>query len=267
MVQEHRVVLAGRATRYFDAGSGRPVVFVHAFPFSAEMWRPQLERVPKGWRFIAPDLRGFGPSDIGGSPALTMDDHAEDIAAFMDALTIERAVVAGLSMGGYAMFALFRHAPERFDRLVLADTRPQPDTPDGLRARRALLEVVRTNGVSAVADDLSPKLLGETSRRERADVVAEVRRLIESNTAAAIEAAIQALMSRPDSTPDLDRIACPTLVIVGEEDTVTPVADARAMHQRIPNSELAVLPRTGHLSNLEAAEAFSETLSRFLDKT
>jgi 3-oxoadipate enol-lactonase len=264
MVLELRSTVNGRTTRYLEAGSGQPVILIHAFPLNADMWRPQLDRVPGGWRCIAPDLRGFGGSALDSAASLTMDDYAADVAALMDALALDRAVIGGLSMGGYVTFALFRLAPERFAGVVLADTRSQADTDDGVRTRLALLELLRTKGTSAVATEVLPKLLGETTRRERPEVVAEARRLIESNSAAAIEAAIHALIGRPDSTSDLASIRRPTLVIVGDEDAITPLADGEQLHGAIAASELSVIPHAGHLSNLEAPEAFSTALGAFL---
>ncbi len=264
MVHERFVTIGGRSTRYLESGSGRPLIFVHAFPLPAEMWRPQLDRVPDGWRFLAPDLRGFGGTVDRVLPAVTMEDHADDVLGLMNALEIQDAVIVGLSMGGYIAFALFRLAAPRLTGLILADTRPQPDSPEGLRNRRALLELLQSKGVRAVADDLVPKLVGETSRRERPHVVAAVQTLIEAAAPEAIEAAVQALMARPDSTADLDRIRCPTLVIVGEEDAITPPADAELMHRRIQGSTLRVLRNAGHLSNLEVPEAFSAAVSEFL---
>jgi pimeloyl-ACP methyl ester carboxylesterase len=263
-MHEARVNVDGRATRYLEAGAGRPLILLHPFPMSADAWRPQFDRVPDGWRFLAPDLRGFGDPSASATPALTMDEHARDVLALMDVWRIERAVVGGLSMGGYIAFALFRLAPERIEALVLADTRPQPDSLDGRKARQALLELLHHKGIGAVADDMLPKLLGETTRRERPLVVAQVRKLIEASTPEAIDAAVHALMSRPDSTPDLARIRCPALVIVGEEDTVTPPADARALHAGIDGATLAVLAHAGHLSNLEMPDEFTNALSRFL---
>jgi 3-oxoadipate enol-lactonase len=227
------------------------------------MWQSQLERAPDGWRFIAPDLRGFG---AGGAvpPSLTVDDYAGDILALMNTLGIETAVIGGLSMGGYVTFALFRRAPERFDGLILADTKAQADTADGRAGRLAMAETLRTRGVSAVVDGLLPKLVGETTRRERPDVLADTRQLMEANHPGAIDAALHALMTRPDSRPDLGRVGCPTLVVVGQEDTVTPAADAELLARSIPGTELVVLPRVGHLSNLEAPEDFSSALTRFL---
>jgi 3-oxoadipate enol-lactonase len=264
MVYERVVAIGGRSTRYLDAGSGRPLILIHAFPLHAEMWRPQLERVPEGWRFLAPDLRGFGGTAAGAAPAATMDDHANDVLGLMNVLEIQDAVIAGLSLGGYIAFALFRLALSRLRGLILADTRPQPDSPDGIRNRRAMLELFKAKGVRAMAGDLVPKLVGETSRRERPHVVAAVGALIEGLAPDAIESGVQALIARPDSTPDLDRIRCPTLVIVGEEDTITPLADAETMHRTIDGSTLAVLRRAGHLSNLEVPDAFSAAMSTFL---
>jgi pimeloyl-ACP methyl ester carboxylesterase len=265
MALEQRALVDGRTMRYFDAGAGHPLVFVHAFPLSAEMWRPQLDRVPRGWRFLAPDLRGFGATPIE-TDTMTVDDYARDLVGFLDALSIDRCVVAGLSLGGYIAFALFRLAPTRMRGLVLSDTRAEADSADGRRGRQTLLELLGQKGVTAVADDLLPKLLGATTRRARPDCEREVRRLIESNQGRPIAAAIHALMARPDSTPDLARIDCPTLVMVGEEDTITPRPAAELMHHAIDGSELVMIASAGHLSNLEAPDECSSHLADFLSR-
>ena len=263
MIHQQLTSLSGRTVRYLEAGTGQPMLLLHAFPLNADMWRPQLERAPSGWRLIAPDFRGFGRTSID-SEDVGMDDYAGDILMLIDDLGLERPVIGGLSFGGYVAFALFRRAPERIGGLVLADTRSTADTEEGLAARRMLLEAVRREGVATVPDRQIPKVLGATTRRERPDVVAEVRRLIEGNGAAGVEAALVALMRRPDSTGDLSRIEVPTLIIVGEEDEITPVADAAAMHRAIGGSSVVVLPRVGHLSNLEAPDAFSTTISAWV---
>lgn len=227
------------------------------------MWRPQLARVADGWRIIAPDLRGFGPV-ARDQPAVTMDDMALDVAAILDALEIERATIGGLSMGGYVTFALFRMARERFSGMVLADTRSQADTADGRTARAKMLEQVRTGGPSAVAGEMLPKLLSETTRRERQEIPAQVRTMIEANTPEAIAGAIQAMMARPDSTPLLPEISVPTLIVVGEEDMLTPPADAESLQRQINRSRLVVLPAAGHLSNVETPDTFSQAVADFL---
>jgi 3-oxoadipate enol-lactonase len=260
---------------WLEAGAGWPVILLHAFPLNADMWRPQLAHVPAGWRFICPNFRGFGrilpPEDLAreqglfrspsGDGALTIEDYAADALHFMDCLEIDDAVIGGLSMGGYVTFAMYRQAPARFHGMVLADTRPQADTPQGREGRVKLREVLAARGPAGVADQMLPKLLSPAAG---SDVVARTRALIEGADPAAIDAAIGVLMSRPDSTPGLAAIACATLVVVGEHDEITPPADARAMQEAIPRSTLCVIPGAGHLSSLEQPEGFSRALDDFL---
>jgi pimeloyl-ACP methyl ester carboxylesterase len=266
-VHSRSIEAAGRRLAWLEAGAGWPVILLHAFPFKADMWRPQLEAVPSGWRFIAPDLRGFGRAHLlrlkveDGAPPLTVDDYAADVSVLMDALKLDDAVIGGLSMGGYVAFALFRQSPARFAGMILADTRPQADTPQAREARLQLRALLAAGGPSAVADQVLPKLLSPSAAPE---TVAAARQMIESADPAAIDAAIGALMARPDSTPDLPRMTRGTLVIVGEDDAITPAADARAMQNAIPRSTLTVIPGAGHLSNLERPDIFSRALGDFL---
>jgi pimeloyl-ACP methyl ester carboxylesterase len=252
--------------RYLEAGSGWPVVLLHAFPFSADMWRPELERVPEGWRFIAPDFRGFGPepAPAAAETAPTLDVLAGDIAGMLDELQIDRAVIGGLSMGGYVTFALFRQAPQRFAGMILADTRPQPDTPEGREGRRKMIELAYARGAAGVADAMLPRLLGATTRTKRPALAPLVREMIEGQRVEGIVAALEAMMARPDSTPDLERIAVPALLIVGSEDELTPTSDAELMQNHIPRSRLVVLPEAGHLSSFEAPDGFTLALADFL---
>ena len=263
MIREARARVEGRDVRYLEAGAGWPVLLIHAFPVHADMWRPQLERVPDGWRFIAPFVRGFGP-DAPGSGAFTLDDVAADVAAFMDHLKLDRAVIGGLSMGGYITFALFRKAPERFDGMILADTKSDADTPEARDGRHKMIDLVRTKGSPAVAEQMLPKLLSRSTRERRTDVVSWVRGMIESNGADGLAGALEAMIGRPDSTPDLPHINCPALILVGAEDEVTPEPSARAIENRIERSRVVVLPDAGHLSNIEAPDAFSKALTDFL---
>jgi 3-oxoadipate enol-lactonase len=227
------------------------------------MWEPQLSLAEHGWRVIAPHYRGM--DGVDDPPAASMDDYAADVFDLLDSLHIEEAVVAGLSMGGYVAFALFRHAPRYFQGLVLADTRSQADTPEAVEGRKRLLAVVKEKGPAAVAEEMIPKLLGETARRENPALVGQVRALILSNSSEAIAGAITALMTRQDSTPLLASIHCPTLVVVGDEDTLTPQAMSRDLQRGIAGSELAVIRNAGHLSSLEQSAAFNAELARFLD--
>ena len=252
---------------WLEAGTGWPVIFVHAFPLTSEMWRPQLDAVPDGWRFIAPDLRGFGGTRALDPPPAAdpcpsgMDAYAADLGDFMDCLELDDAVMVGLSMGGYVAFAMYRQAPARFNGLVLADTRPQADTPAGRDGRARLREALARDGTKALADQMLPKLLAAPADPALADWV---RRTIERADPAGVDAAIVALMDRPDSTADLPRIACATQILVGELDEITPPADAEAMAIAIPRSTKIVIPGAGHLSNLERSDQFTRALCDFL---
>jgi 3-oxoadipate enol-lactonase len=160
---------------------------------------------------------------------------------------------------------MFRHAPRYFQGIVLADTKSQADSPEAIDGRKQMLRLVEEQGPAAVAEEMIPKLLGETTRRTRPSVVEHVRALVLANSTEAIAGAIRALMTRPDSTPLLPTIHCPALILVGDEDTVTPKAAAEEMHRSTPGSQLATIPGAGHLSNLEDPHAFNATLAQFLN--
>jgi pimeloyl-ACP methyl ester carboxylesterase len=227
------------------------------------MWEGQLVLADRGWRVIAPQLRGF---DGGGDPAAaSVDDYAGDIIDLLDALHIKQAVIGGLSLGGYVAFALLRLAARYIQGLVLADTRSQADTPEGVAGRVRLLQLAQDKGPSAVADEMIPKLLGNTTRTTRPEIMEHVRSLALASSTEAIAGAIRALMTRPDSTPLLASIHVPTLIVVGDEDGVTPPAAAEEMHRAIGGSELVRIPGAGHLSNLERPDAFNAALAAFLD--
>ena len=256
-----RTIDTARGTiAWLEAGAGWPLVLLHAFPLTAEMWRPQLDRVPDDWRFIAPELASAVPA----SGARSIDDYARDVGALIDALHIDIAAIGGLSMGGYITFALFRQSPALFSGMILADTRPQADSPQARDARAGMRALLARDGVSAIADHMIPRLLSARVVQEQPDVVRHVRAMIESSAPRAVDAALEAMMTRPDSTADLARVSCATLVIVGKEDAVTSVSEADAMHRAIERSVLVTLPEAGHLSNLERPEAFSRALGDFL---
>jgi pimeloyl-ACP methyl ester carboxylesterase len=227
------------------------------------MWQPQLTLAEGGWRVIAPHFRCFDRND-GGPAASSVDDYAGDVIDLLDALHIHDAVVGGLSMGGYVAFAVLRHAASYIRGLVLADTKAPADTPEGVQARLGMLQLLADRGVSAIAEEMIPKLLGASTLAERPDIVDLVRTLIHTSPPPAISGAIQALMSRPDSTPLLSTIHVPTLVVVGEEDRLTPPAMSEDLHRGIAGSELVRIAGAGHLSNLERPAQFNDALAHFL---
>jgi 3-oxoadipate enol-lactonase len=227
------------------------------------MWEGQLELAETGWHVIAPQLRGFD-GGTGDPPATSVDDYAGDVIDLLDALHVKQAVIGGLSMGGYVAFALRRLAARYVQGLVLADTRSQADTPDGVAGRTRMLQLVQEKGPSALAEELIPKLLGETTLRSRPAVVEQVRTLARASSGEAIAGALRALMTRPDSTPLLASVHVPTLIVVGDEDGITPPAAAEEMHRAIAGSELVRIPLAGHLSNLEQPAIFNAALAAFL---
>jgi pimeloyl-ACP methyl ester carboxylesterase len=262
MLREHSARLPGRTVRYLESGAGWPVVLLHAFPLCAEMWAPQLDSVPDGYRFLAPDLRGFGPAATDA--ATTLDDMAGDVIDWLDALGIETAVMGGLSMGGYVTFAIFRRAPERFSGVILANTRAGADTTEGRAGRDRMSALVRASGPAAVAEQMLPRLLGETSRRARPELVDCVERLILVNRADGLDGAVRAMRDRPDSTELLPRVGVPALIVAGEEDALIPMAEHEAMSRLLPRSQLVRLATAGHLSSLETPAEFSAALRDFL---
>jgi len=243
-------------------------VLLHAFPLSADQWLPQLHRVPPGWRFLAPDLRGFrGVGPAFEDPALSglsIDDYADDVLALMTHVEVDRAVVCGVSMGGYVAFAMWRRAAARVTGLVLSNTRAAADSPEARAGRDRTIALVRTGGANALAAEMVSRLLGETTRREQPDLEDAVRRLILVNSTEGIVSALAALRDRPDATPLLPTISGPTLVVGGAEDAVVPVPETETMHRALPGSRLVILPRAGHLSNLEAPMAWGKALETFL---
>jgi 3-oxoadipate enol-lactonase len=267
MTSERMVDIGRGRVRLYETGEGACVLFLHAFPLGGAMWAPQLDRVPAGWRFLAPDLRGFGGSDRGVVPdatgATSLDDHVVDVRDLLGALGVRDAVIVGLSMGGYVAQAFVRHARQGVRALVLCDTRSEGDTAEARENRTRMRAAIAAEGARA-AGTMIAKLLGPSTRRDHPQLQGRVRELIERNAPGGLDDALVALLTRPDMTPWLREIECPVQVIVGEEDEVSPVAVHRRMQREIRGASLATIPRAGHLSNLEQPEAFNELLHRFL---
>lgn len=246
---------SGPAVRQRPAST---VVFLHAFPLNSAMWDSNLGTMPDGWRAVAPDFRwesGVGMSDLAG-----------DVVDLLDHLDITRAAAIGCSMGGYVLFELLRSAPRYLSAVGLVSTRPGADNDEARKNRQKMIEQVEASGVEAVAAQMVPKLLGSTTQRDRPDLAAHVRDLALSNTPERVKAAVTAMMNRADSTPLLEKIDVPALVVHGVEDALIPATEAEAMHRAIRNSQLQLVPLSGHLPNLEQAASFDGMLWQFLKK-
>jgi pimeloyl-ACP methyl ester carboxylesterase len=248
-----------------EAGSGRDaVLFVHGFPLTGALWEDELAEAASGWRYLAPDLPGFGGSPALPEMPLTMDLLADLLATFLDEQRLERAVVCGLSMGGYIAFALWRRHPQRVRALVLTSTRAGPDTPDTRRGRYERAARVRAEGTHAVTEPMVPQLLSEATRRERPEIVARLRGIMNRVTVEGLAGVLEGVAERPDSTPTLATINVPTLVLAGEDDTISPPEEMRALADAIPGAVFRMLPGAGHLTPLEAPDAFNAELRAFL---
>ena len=252
----------GLTLAYEEAGSGTPLLLVHGWPHDHTMWEGQLGGLAPYARVLAPDLRGVGGSTVRGP--YTIDQYADDLIAFLDSLGIARAVVCGLSMGGYIAFAMLRRHGDRIRGLVLADTRATADT-DELRANRAKqIALIEQEGMTALAErQLQPTLARSTIERH-AQLVDTVRRMMASVPPEGAIGALRAMAERPDSTPLLEAIDVPTLVVGGAEDTITTPDVLRRMAASIPKSRVEILEQSGHLCPLERPAAFNHVVSEFL---
>ncbi len=248
---------------YTDVGTGPPIVLIHGYPFNRSLWTEQTESLNSKYRVVAPDLRGFGESDSSEGTA-TMARMAEDVAALMDALAIEQAVIGGLSMGGYVALAFARMFPARVKALVLADTRAQADTEEGKQTRHQQAEKALSEGMAGIADAMLPKLLTPDTVSKRPELVKRVRDMMLKTKPGGAAAALLGMAERDDQTEFISSIRVPALILVGREDAITPVADSEKMQSRIEGSRLVVIENAGHVSNLEQTEQFNDALLGFL---
>ncbi len=265
---------------FTESGKGIAVVFLHGYPFDKSMWNGQLEAIAAaGFRAIAPDLRGLGetvaPTLVGESageshrlksvPLASMDDMARDVAVLLDELNVEKAVICGLSMGGYVAFEFMQLFPARVLGLVLAGTRAPADNEEEKAGREQQVQTMLRAGMVPISIATLPKLLAPRTLAEKPDVVKRVRTMITSSDPKGAAAAQRGMAARRDYTDDLAKIDVPTLVIVGREDSIRPIADAEFMHQGIRNSRLEIIEDAAHMTNMEQGEVFDRVLIEFLE--
>jgi len=248
---------------YTRAGSGVPIVFLHAFPLTCEMWNSQISALLE-YSVLAPDARGFGATSPFGSTPSTLQ-MARDLNDFLDALQItEPIILCGLSMGGYTALAFAREYSHRLRALVLCDTRAEADDAETKAKREANIQLLREKGSRALAEKMAPALLGETTQKENLELVSRVVEWGSAQPPSTLIAALEALRDRPDAREWLCQIKVPTLLVFGKEDALAPAFVMETLHHGIENSRLEIIAQAGHLSNLEQGEIFNAVLLEFL---
>ncbi|MDT0342335.1 alpha/beta fold hydrolase [Streptomyces litchfieldiae] len=258
----------GITIEYDDLGpaAGPAIVLVHGHPFHRGMWAPQTAALTAaGWRVIAPDLRGYGGSQVvpGHTP---FEVFARDVAALLDLLGVEEAVLGGVSMGGQIVMEFHRLFPERVTGLVLSDTQPVAEDAEGRAFRFAMADRLLAEGMAGYAAEVIDKMLAPYNVTGLPEVAAHVLDMMRSTAPEGAAAALRGRAERPDYRATLRAAAVPALVVVGADDVYTPVADAEAMHALLPDSMLVVIEGAGHLPGLERPEAFNAALRRLTDR-
>lgn len=258
------LTLNGRIVGYDDYGSGVPLVLIHGFPLNRMIWEAQWEGLNQHARVLAPDLRGFGESEmVAGETDITT--YADDVHEFLQALAIEQpAVIAGLSMGGYIALAYARKYGAHVAGLILANTKATPDSEEGKAGRNKNIGLAQEKGAAAIAEGMLPKLFAPKTYERNPELVAQARAIMESSTVAGIIGALGAMRDRPDALDVLQTANVPTLIVAGADDALMPLAEQEKMKQAASKSTLVVIPDAGHLSCMEQPDAFNNAVAEFL---
>ena len=250
---------------YDDHGRGTPLVMLHGFPLDRTLWTHQRIALGRRARCIVPDFRGFGESAYAGPTSV--EQYADDVAALLDWIEVDHAVVCGLSMGGYVAMAMWRRHPERIRGLVLCDTRATADSDDAKAARNALIALATADGVAAIVPKQLSGILGKSTRERSPEIVGAMQSMMERQSVAGVVGALEAMRDRPDAQSTLSSITVPTLIVVGDEDVVTPLRDAEAMLALLPpeaRGHLERIPEAGHATCFERPSAVTHVLADFL---
>ena len=255
---------AGATIIYEVRGSGPPLVLLHPFPTNRHFWEPLVPALESRYRLIVPDLRGHGESGVG--EGASMANHAEDVQQILRECDVERAAFIGVSIGGYLLFEFWRKFRQQLALLVLSNTRAQADSDEGRANRLKTADEAEKNGTAAFLDAMVPKLLGVSTQRNRPDIVARARTMMEAMSRQGLAAVQRGMAERSDSVSTLSTINVPTLIVRGAEDVLIPAEDADLMHKKVAGSEIITIPESGHYTPFERSEDFLKVLRPFLDR-
>ena len=249
---------------YDDIGEGNiPIIFLHGYPFDKTMWQLQLDFLKSSYRLIACDIRGFGKSSDEDS-TLSIDLFGDDLVKFMNKLDINKAIVCGLSMGGFVALNAHKRFPTRFEALILCDTQCIADTTEVIEKRYKSIDEINANGVTDFNEGFIKKVFHKDSLTNKLQLVEQLRRVVFSNSKHIISQGLVALANRSETCSSLSEVSIPTLIICGREDEVTPLEQSIFMNEHIKGSILKVIDNAGHVSNLEQPNEFNKHISEFL---
>ena len=258
------VSLDGVTVAYDDVGRGDALVLVHGHPFDRSMWHPQVERFSRaGLRVIVPDLRGYGGSTVVPGKT-TLDVYARDIARLLDHLEVGAAVLVGLSMGGQIVLDFHRLFASRVRGLVLADTSARAESKEGKKARGEMANRLLREGMGPYADEVLPMMIAPSNIEALPQVAQHVLTMMRATSPDGAAAALRGRAERPDYVDMLSRVEVPTLVVVGQDDEFTPIADAQLLHDRIRGSQLVIVDGAAHMPNLERPDEFNAAMESYL---
>ncbi len=266
MLEEKNIHVNDLEVSYLEEGSptGFPLIFIHGFPFNKWMWEKQLHAIKENYRLIAYDVRGHGDTEVG-SPAFSISQFGDDLIALMDTLLIEKAIVAGLSMGGYIALNAIQKNPDRFAGLLLCDTQCGADSAEGKEKRKKTIDFIQRHGLTVYAQESLKNLFAPASLERKMNEVLFIEEIILKSKAENICLTLQALADRKEACSSLKKINTPVAILVGQEDKVTTPETAEKMHKSIKGSTLHIIEEAGHLSNLENPEKFNELVLEFLN--
>jgi 3-oxoadipate enol-lactonase len=262
-----KINLNGIHINYTEHGSpnGVPIVFLHGFPFSHEMWNPQVNALPEQYRTIAYDIRGHGASDAGDGQ-YSIEFFVDDLVALLDHLHIQQTILCGLSMGGYIALRMYERFPARIIGLILSNTKSAADSDETKIKRSATIRAIKQTGLHTFAENFLKSVFWNETFRSNPSAVNSIRELIVTNSSLGICGTQLALAARTDTTHVLSTINVPTLVMTGEHDVLAPPSEAREMNAMITESELHIIPNAAHMSNMENSEEFNHLLKVFLER-
>lgn len=245
-------------------GSGDPILLVHGFPLDHTMWNAQINSLSEHYKVIAPDLRGFGKSDVTPG-TVSMEDHADDLMTLLDHLEITTPVhLCGLSMGGYINWQFLRKYPQKIKTLILCDTRAVADTPEGVSNRMNMVENILANGAESIVEPMLGKLVSDNTMKNNVQVVGQLKEMIRNTSPEGMAAALRGMAERPDSTELLEQIEIPALLIVGEEDQLSPPEEMKGLVEKIPGARIEIIRDAGHMAPMEAPDEVNQYILTFL---